>query len=445
MTTIGNYKLIKKIGTGGFSKVMLAEEVSTGQKVALKLMKNSDTRQGIHRKNLFESEVAVLKELDSENILKLKDSDVSAPVTNTLGKVVDLSYIALEYAQNGELFDYVANGEKFSERTTRFFFHQIVDTLKYMHSKGYSHRDIKPENILFGSDFTLKFADFGFSTKKDICSQRRGTFGYMAPEVLANEAHDPKKADIFSAAVILFIMTTKHCPFIKADPNDKYYKLLIKGDIEQFWTLHENSNGESKQFSEDFKDLMTGMLSFDPSERFSLEDIQNHSWYNGPVAKKEDIEFEFRLRKKALAGSDETSGQKEENKDCVTANKNSDISDESEESTKSRDVEMTSSESEDLVTNYITVPDGDILVDVVVWYCTSKNYSYVKSPNFYRVNIEVGEHHNKAEIQVNILKKKKDGKRAVEFKTLSGSKCLTSAVFTDFQKFTKTHGTEFSN
>mmetsp|Transcript_17138 Transcript_17138/g.16812 ORF Transcript_17138/g.16812 Transcript_17138/m.16812 type:complete len:318 (+) Transcript_17138:3-956(+) len=311
MTTIGNYKLVRKIGTGGFSKVMLAEDIRTGEKVALKIMKNSGSKQGLYRKSLFENEVAVLKELELSTILKLKGSSPHELLIDPNGKEVDINYIALEYAQYGELFDYVAKGEKFSEKTTRFFFNQIIKTLEYMASKGYSHRDIKPENLLFGSDFTLKFADFGFATKSERCTQRRGTFGYMAPEVLANKPYNPRKADIFSAAVILFIMTTKHCPFIKAEHGDKYYNLVMKGQLDKFWELHQNSNDGTEEFSEDFKDLINGMLQANPKARLSLDAIKNHPWMKGPMAKAEDIKFEFRLRKKILEGNIETTDPKE--------------------------------------------------------------------------------------------------------------------------------------
>lgn len=421
---------------------MLAEDLSTGKKVALKMMKNSETRQGIHRKTLFDNEIKALKDLESSNILTLEGYSESEAIVNAYGKTIDVSYIALEYAENGEFFDYIANGEKYSEKTTRFFFHEIINSLEYMHNKGYAHRDIKPENLLFGKDFKLKFADFGFSTEKSICSERRGTFGYMAPEVLANIEHDPKKADIFSAGVILFIMTTKHCPFIKADSNDKYYNLMINNNFEHFWRLHESSNGDTKSFSEEFKDLLNGMLHHDVDERYTIEDIKNHPWFTSSVAKARDIKFEFKLRKKVL-DRDETSDQKEETK--KSENDHSEVQKTDADSSQEKDIEMTSSESEDLVTNYLTVANGDILVDLTAWYCASKKYSYVKSTDFYRLNLEVGEGHNRTSIEVNILKRKRDGKRAVEFKTLSGPKSVTYTIFTEFQDFLQSQFAELSN
>jgi serine/threonine protein kinase len=61
----------------------------------------------------------------------------------------------LEYVGGGELFDFVADTGKFSEKVARTYFHQMMNGLHYLHQKGYAHRDIKPENILL--------SDFGFS------------------------------------------------------------------------------------------------------------------------------------------------------------------------------------------------------------------------------------------------------------------------------------------
>lgn len=57
----------------------------------------------------------------------------------------------------------------------RFYFHQIIEALSYMHEQGISHRDLKPENILMSDSFSLKLADLGFSSNKDVNSTRVGT------------------------------------------------------------------------------------------------------------------------------------------------------------------------------------------------------------------------------------------------------------------------------
>ena len=70
----------------------------------------------------------------------------------------------MEYASSGELFSYLANTGRFSEKVTRTYFNQMMNGLYYLHKMGYAHRDLKPENILLSHDFVLKVADFGFAT-----------------------------------------------------------------------------------------------------------------------------------------------------------------------------------------------------------------------------------------------------------------------------------------
>jgi serine/threonine protein kinase len=292
---------------------MLAENTETGEEVALKLMKNSDSKQGKHRNELFKAEVAAMKELNHPNILKMKGYSEKEYVDNAFGNKIQVSYIALEYANKGEFFDYISESKKFSETTCRYFFHKLIEILEYMHENGFAHRDIKPENMLFGDDFSLKMADFGFTTQDKISSERRGTFGYMAPEVLASFEHDPKRADLFSAGVILFIMATKHCPFIRAEGVDKYYRHIVNQDFDSFWKMHIKSNGERKQFSSEFKDLINGLFNVNASERLTIEEIKAHKWYNGPVSTDEEIKLEFNLRRRILVNDSNDSDQNEEN------------------------------------------------------------------------------------------------------------------------------------
>ena len=84
---------------------------------------------------------------------------------HSTGKTKKRGYIATEMCQNGDLFDFWAESRSFSEPTTRYFFSQLVDGLRYMHTKGYAHCDIKIENILLDDNFGVKLADFGFATK----------------------------------------------------------------------------------------------------------------------------------------------------------------------------------------------------------------------------------------------------------------------------------------
>lgn len=152
---------------------------------------------------------------------------------------------------------------------------QLVDAVGYMHSKNLVHRDLKLENILFDKELNLKIADFGFATFRNTSqlSSYRGTKTYMAPEIKEGKIYDGKKADIFSLGVILFIMVQGIFPFAEAKSNDYYYKLILEGQYEKYW---EKVAG--KRFSDEFKDLLLRMISYDPSKRPTIEELKNHPW-----------------------------------------------------------------------------------------------------------------------------------------------------------------------
>jgi serine/threonine protein kinase len=83
-------------------------------------------------------------------------------------------------------------------------------------------------------------------------------------------------------------MTTQHPPFTKAEPNDPFYRLLCANRADLFWKAH-SKNKPADFFSEEFKNMITAMLQFDPALRLSMADIKAHPWYTGEVATLEGV------------------------------------------------------------------------------------------------------------------------------------------------------------
>ena len=146
-------------------------------------------------------------------------------------------YILLEYVPGGLFFDVCQAAGDMGEEGGRYFMDQLADVLSYLSEKKVAHRDLKLENILVDENLNLKVADFGFATYKKISKLQsyRGTKTYMAPEIKEGKVYDGRKADMFSAGVILFIMVQGIFPFSEAKPEEYYYKLIVEGKHEKYW------------------------------------------------------------------------------------------------------------------------------------------------------------------------------------------------------------------
>jgi serine/threonine protein kinase len=279
---------------------MLAKNKNTGDLCALKIMKK-DSGYDTGMVEVVKNEVEIMKSLSHPNIINLLEFRDDVEYKKANGAKAPVFYLALELANGGELFDFIAQTGKFTEEVARFYFHQLCNAFEYLHGNGVSHRDMKPENIMLDSEFNLKVADFGFSSSKALNETRRGTDSYMAPEIHMGQKYSGQTVDLFAAGIILFIMVTQHPPFAKATPKDPHYKTISANRLDLFWKLHSRNKPNGLDFfSESFRDLITSLLTFDPIHRPSLAEIKSHEWYNGSVPTYEEIKDEFTKRKQAL-------------------------------------------------------------------------------------------------------------------------------------------------
>lgn len=202
--------------------------------------------------------------------------------------------MAFEVAQGGELFDLIAMTGAFSEKVCRYFFHQLIEVLEYLQKKGISHRDLKTENILLDKEYNIKLIGFEFASVEGYDTDKVGTESFMAPEILLGDPYVGQIADIFGAGLILFIMRTQKFAFRKANHKDEHYKYIIGNKLDRFWKTHYK--GDESYFSDEFKNLVNGMIAYNPFHRFSLSEIKSHPWFNGPVPSAEEIKEEFDQR-----------------------------------------------------------------------------------------------------------------------------------------------------
>eukprot|EP00331_Platyophrya_macrostoma_P019324 CAMPEP_0176465988 /NCGR_PEP_ID=MMETSP0127-20121128/37619_1 /TAXON_ID=938130 /ORGANISM="Platyophrya macrostoma, Strain WH" /LENGTH=406 /DNA_ID=CAMNT_0017859059 /DNA_START=31 /DNA_END=1252 /DNA_ORIENTATION=- len=232
-----------------------------------------------------------MKTLSHPNIVNLIEFNESIDYVKRDGRKVKVVAIAMELAQGGELFEYVADSGRFSESTARFYFKQIIETLN------------EAENLLFDDKFNVKIADFGFSTLiagKDGSYELKtvlGTESYMAPEIHARKPYSGAAVDLFATGIILFILISGTPPFAKADPKDPHFRIMCMNRWDVFWTAHEKSKPIKPFYSDDFKDLMQKMFALEPKDRLDIEGIKAHPWYSGTTDDLSTIQADFKKRK----------------------------------------------------------------------------------------------------------------------------------------------------
>ncbi|HTA31651.1 MAG TPA: serine/threonine-protein kinase [Candidatus Cybelea sp.] len=213
---VGPYKLIEKIGEGGFGVVYVAEQVEPiRRRVAIKIIKlGMDTRQVVAR---FQAERQALAMMDHPNIAKVLDAGAMQS-----GR----PYFVMELVEGVKITEF-CNNAKLSVRQRLDLFIEICETVQHAHQKGIIHRDLKPSNILVSLqegrpvpkviDFGIAKATQGQLTDKTVLTgfeQFMGTPSYMSPEQAQLGGKDiDTRSDIYSLGVLLFELLTGRTPF----------------------------------------------------------------------------------------------------------------------------------------------------------------------------------------------------------------------------------------
>ena len=192
----------------------------------------------------------------------------------------------MEYAEGGELFNYILEKKYLSEDESRNIFQQIIDAVYYLHQIGVCHRDLKLENILFSTKKKdkIKIIDFGLSNLyltgvnsenpalafgADFLETPCGSPGYTPPEMILGCKYDGLLTDIWSSGIILYSMLCGFLPF--DDPSEeKLYSKIIKGEF--LFPSHIN-------ISEDAKLLIGKILVVNPRLRANIKDIRRSPWF----------------------------------------------------------------------------------------------------------------------------------------------------------------------
>ena len=306
------YILKRPLGEGLTCKCYLGQKISPDNAQELFAIKIFDQKYYKY----FINEVNYLQKLSkNDNIIKLFNygQGFITPFINDNNNIITekekIFFEIIEYAQNGELKDYIlGTSTRLPEKISSKIFSKIVKALQYIHENNIAHCDIKPENILLDKNFSPKLSDFGFSqTFKGnegdyMLHQFNGTDIYCAPETRKAyiTGFNGVKHDIFSLGVLLFVITIGSFPFDRASYSDEKYRFIVKKNYKRYWEYFNFVD-----ISEEFKDLINKLICVTPAQRLGLNEILEHPWvrkYNRNNCENEmdidkDVIDEFNKRK----------------------------------------------------------------------------------------------------------------------------------------------------
>ena len=254
------YKYGRLIGKGAFGKVNLGLHILTGRIVAIKSFNLKKLKSERAKAKIYH-EINLIKNLRHSSVVKILDTFE----TN------DYILIVMENISGGDLLSFVKKRTKLNEKICKFIFKQLLQALKFIHSKNIIHRDIKLDNVLIDLNNNIKLCDFGVGKmihEGEILTDQCGTPAYIAPEILENKGYEGPPVDVWSSGVVLYAMLCGTVPFKSNNLND-LQNMIMAGNFKEVPELSKESN-----------DLLHKLLQINPKKRITIDEALNHQWFN---------------------------------------------------------------------------------------------------------------------------------------------------------------------
>ena len=212
--TIGKYRILNSLGSGGFGTVYLAEDTWIDKRVALKVPHKQSLDFGDMLK-----EPRLLAALSHPNIVTVLTAE----------KQDDVFFIVMEYVPGETLEHIIVREGALDVARALDYTCQICNAVDHAHGVGVLHRDIRPGNVLVAESGILKVTDFGTSRFLEIAAHGTTVVGsppYMAPEQFLGKA--VFASDVYSIGVTMYQMLTGALPY--ESPSIADLERIIRGD-----------------------------------------------------------------------------------------------------------------------------------------------------------------------------------------------------------------------
>lgn len=246
---LGKYRIVSRLGSGGYAHVYRAYDTIEGIHVALKVPFGEAATGELLA--AFRREIKLTARLDHPNILPIKNADV-------IGSQLVVVYPIGEETLDDRMTRRIALGTQVE------YARQMIAALAYAHARRIIHCDVKPDNMILFPGNRLCLTDFGISKVglRTMKASGSGTLGYMAPEQAMGRPSI--RSDVFAASLILYRMFSGHLPEWPFDwpPKgiDRVRKGLPRGLAQMLRKGLELSSGKRFASAIQMQDAFTALL-----------------------------------------------------------------------------------------------------------------------------------------------------------------------------------------
>jgi eukaryotic-like serine/threonine-protein kinase len=275
--TIGAYRVVREIGSGGMGTVYLAERQDESQKpVAIKVIRAGFAADHVLRRFILERQI--LARLDHPNIARFLDGGTTAE---------GLPYFVMEYV-DGLPIDVYCTQHNLSVEERLSLLMPICAAVQFAHQSLIIHRDIKPANILITADGSPRLLDFGIAKILDAGDSSSTVTGmgpltpdYASPEHILGQPLTTA-SDVYSLGVVLFELLTEQLPYCKTGRSAVMRSnASIESEPPRPSRVAFGGASQNRRLRGDIDNIVMMALRNDPARRYGsaanfAEDIRRH-------------------------------------------------------------------------------------------------------------------------------------------------------------------------
>jgi Tol biopolymer transport system component/predicted Ser/Thr protein kinase len=267
--SLGHYRILQPLGSGGMGQVYLADDTTLHRKVALKVLLD-DVAADPERRERFRREARAIAALSHPNIVTIHSVEEDG----------SRLFLTMEYVDGKPLTDAIPRDGLPLDKLLAIAI-PLADAVAAAHQAGIVHRDLKPANVMLTTDGRVKVLDFGLAHLREEASVQAatmtahltgegrilGTAAYMSPEQAEGRVVD-SRSDLFSLGIVLFEMATGQRPFT-GDTNISIISAILKDSPKPISSIRPDVPRELAR-------IIKRALQKDPEQRYqTAKDLRN--------------------------------------------------------------------------------------------------------------------------------------------------------------------------